>query len=100
MLLSLKNNEIHKNLNTVVINLFIIAKTIIIQKNISQLFSLSVNLLVSNLVCKTLTLNLGLLLSEKKVLNNNNIEGILIKVLSSVLFNKAKIIIHNWDGFK
>lgn len=34
------------------------------------------------------------------VLNNKTIDGIVTNFLNSVLLNRAKIIIHTWDGFK
>ena len=82
----LKIKGIHNNLNIVEINLFIKAKIIIIQKKFSQLFSGSVNLLISNLVYKVLNSNLVFedSNSENNELNNLNIDGIEIKFLKSV----------------
>jgi hypothetical protein len=61
-----------------------------------------VNLLASNLADKTLVsiLDLNESSSENNELNKINIEGILIKLLISVLFNNANIITQIWEGFK
>jgi len=75
-----------------------------IQKKLSQLFSLSVNLLSSNLVFRVCKLNLVLNSWESGPvnieLNNMKIEGIPKSFLNSVLFNKAITIIHIWEGLR
>jgi len=91
---------IQRNLNNLIKSLFIKAKIIKIQKKFSQLFPVFIKPLASNFAIKTLESKLVSLGSEKIELNSMNIEGILINLLNSVLFIKAKIIIHNCDGFK
>lgn len=95
-------NGIHNNLNKKIKNLFIKANTIIIQKKLSQLLSGSVNLWAINLAFSVFEsiLESTESLSEKMELNRINIEGKPTSVLNSVLFNKANIITHNWEGFK
>jgi hypothetical protein len=94
---------IHKSLNKLVINLFISAKIITTQKNISKLFSELHKPCASNLESNTLefkgVFSFKFELSDKIELNKMKIEGMLNKFFKSVLFNKANIIIHNWDGF-
>lgn len=53
---------------------------------------------MSNFSNKTFSVKLVPLEFENKELNNNNKEGILIKPLRSVLFNKAKLITHSCEG--